>query len=133
MPHPGYPCPWQHHGAPSTSAAPSSLSLSYSHPPNPTTTTSSLSPSNPTMSPTRQTNNPASTLLKKGTASPTASDKPVPASPTAPTGMLFLFALFDCETEAYVTHDPMFEGVSGVQLYLNFITDDMVEKMKKQM
>ena len=47
--------------------------------------------------------------------------------------MLFLFSLPDCETEAYVTHDPMFKEISGVHLNLDFISDGMVKKMTEQL
>jgi len=47
--------------------------------------------------------------------------------------MLFLFSLPEGETEAYVTHDPMFKEVSGVHLDLDFISDDMVQKMTEQL
>ena len=43
--------------------------------------------------------------------------------------MLFLFALCDCRTEAYVSHNPIFDKVSGVHLDQRFITAEMVEAM----
>ena len=56
------------------------------------------------------------------------ADKPAPTS----AGMIFLFSLPDCETEAYITHDPLFKDVSGLHLDAKFITDDMAEEMTQQ-
>ena len=39
--------------------------------------------------------------------------------------MLFLFCLADCETGAYISHDPMFKDVSGYQSGVDFLTAGM--------
>lgn len=45
-------------------------------------------------------------------------------------GMLFLFSLEDCVTEAYISHDPMFKEISGVHWGdVSYITDEMCLKM----
>lgn len=46
--------------------------------------------------------------------------------------MLFLFCLADCETGAYISHDPMFKDVSGYQSGVDFLTAGMIKKMTKQ-
>lgn len=49
-------------------------------------------------------------------------------------GVLFVFALADCETQAFITYDPVFNDVSGFHLEPNSIlTEDMVSKMTEDM
>ncbi len=48
-------------------------------------------------------------------------------------GMLFIFSLPDAETKAYISYDPMFQGISGYQSdFTRIITKDMIEKMTEE-
>lgn len=70
--------------------------------------------------------------IKKG---PVTSDAAVTTEDTSTGessgGMMFIFSLPDAETKAYISHDPVFKGVSGYQKSCAFISEDMIEKMTK--